>query len=333
MNKFGYIKLPRSISVLKGSKRWLLAHICSEAAYCTTEHPACGKIERGELVTSRNQLAEDVGLTPMQVRHALESLESLGYITVEAAARYTKIAITWPDFVQLRDSDIMLNNQSSNQVNNQTSNQMATSASVEDSARYSDSAERHAQSVTKAVTQSVTQSVTNNSINNKENNNTHTSSIYPVRDLKSAPARECAPVCAYDALQRAFTPEAPSPVVSELQEWIMRNVPDFYAMPQPVTAPQLRRMIERYPMADIQRLLITAWSKGACASHRVAYAAFRSFADNDRILLARTREDKPAEELYTYDQMCDFVWKNRVQQEKYFQPVKHNGKTMFQKIC
>ena len=113
----------------------------------------------------------------------------------------------------------------------------------------------------------------------------------------------------------------------------MRNAPDFYAMPQPFTPPQLREMIERYPMTDIQRLLITAWSKGACASHRVAYAAFRSFADNDRILLARTREDKAAEELYTYDQMCDFVWKNRVQQEKYFQPVKHNGKTMFQKIC
>ena len=321
MKQYGYIKLPRSISALKGSKRWLLAHICSEAAYCSAEHPACGKIERGELVTSRNQLAEDVGLTPMQVRHALESLESLGYITVEAAARYTKITVTWPDFVQLRDNDIMLNNQTSNQVSNQASNQVATSASVEDSARYSDSAERHAQSVTKAVTKAVT----NNSINNNKTINTHTSSIYNPGITKSAPARECAPASAYASTQ-------PAEVV-ELQEWIMRNVPDFYAMPQPFTAPQLRRMIERYPMADIQRLLITAWSKGACASHRVAYAAFRSFADNDRILLARTREDKAAEELYTYDQMCDFVWKNRVQQEKYFQPVKHNGKTMFQKIC
>lgn len=330
MNKYGYIKLPRSISALKGAKRWLLAHFCSEAAYCTTEHPVCGKIERGELVTSRHQLAEDVGLTPMQVRHALESLESLGYITVEAAARYTKITVTWPDFVQLRDNDIMLNSQSSNQVSNQTSNQIATSASVEDSARYEDSAERHAQSVTKAVTQSVT----NNSINNNKTINTHTSSIYPVRNLKSAPARECAPVCAYDALQRAFAPDVPSPVVSELQEWIMRNVPDFYAMPQPFTAPQLRRMIERYPMADIQRLLITAWSKGACASHRVAYAAFRSFADNDRILLARTREDKAAEKLYTYEEMADFVWRNGVASDKYFRPIKQdNGKTLFQKIC
>ena len=316
MNKYGYIKLPRSISALKGAKRWLLAHICSEAAYCSAEHPTCGRIERGELVTSRNKLAEDVGHTPMQVRHALESLESFGYITVEAAARYTKITVTWPDFVQLRDNDIMLNNQTSNQVSNQTSNQVATSASVEDSARYSDSAERHAQSVTKAVT--------NNSINNNKTINTHTSSIYPVKDLKSAPAR--------DSHTHVGT-SAESAEVVELQEWIMRNAPDFYAMPQPFTPPQLREMIERYPMTDIQRLLITAWSKGACASHRVAYAAFRSFADNDRILLARTREDKAAEELYTYDQMCDFVWKNRVQQEKYFQPVKHNGKTMFQKIC
>lgn len=164
MNKYGYIKLPRSISALKGAKRWLLAHICSEAAYCSAEHPACGRIGRGELVTSRHQLAEDAGLTPMQVRHALESLESLGYITVEAAARYTKITVTWPDFVQLRDNDIMLNNQSSNQVSNQTSNQVATSVSVENSAPYKDSVERHAQSVTKAVTKAVT----NNSINNNK---------------------------------------------------------------------------------------------------------------------------------------------------------------------
>lgn len=308
MNKFGYIKLPRSISALKGSKRWLLAHICSEAAYCTTEHPACGKIERGELITSRNQLAEDVGLTPMQVRHALESLESLGYITVEAAARYTKITVTWPDFVQLRDNDIMLNNQSSNQVSNQTSNQMDTSASVEDSARYSDSAERHAQSVTKAVTQSVT----NNSINNNKTINTHTSSIYPVR-TKNAPARESAPASAYASTQ-------PAEVV-ELQEWIMRNVPDFYAMPYPFSSPQLQRMIESYPMDDIHRLLVTAWSKGACASHRVAYAAFRSFADNDRTLRNRANEEKDAQKLYTFEEVCNFVHQHGGSSDEYFEMV------------
>lgn len=304
MNKYGYIKLPRSISALKGSKRWLLAHICSEAAYCTIEHPACGKIERGELVTSRNQLAEDVGLTPMQVRHALESLESLGYIAVEAAARYTKITVTWADFVQLRDNDIMLNNQSSNQVSNQTSNQMATSASVEDSACYSDSAERHAQSVTKAGT--------NNSINNKENNNTHTSSIYPVRDLKRAPAR--------DTHTHVGTSAEPAEVV-ELQEWIMRNVPDFYAMPYPFSSPQLQRMIECYPMDDIHRLLVTAWSKGACASHRVAYAAFRSFADNDRALRNRANEEKDAQKLYTFEEVCNFVHQHGGSSDEYFEMV------------
>lgn len=303
MNKYGYIKLPRSISALKGSKRWLLAHICSEAAYCTTEHPACGKIERGELVTSRNQLAEDVGLTPMQVRHALESLESLGYITVEAAARYTKITVTWPDFVQLRDNDIMLNNQVNNQVSNQTSNQMDTSASVEDSARYSDSAERHAQSVT--------QSVTNNSINNNKTINTHTSSIYPV-NTKNAPAR--------DTHTHVGTSAEPAEV-AELQEWIMRNVPDFYAMPYPFSSPQLQRMIERYPMDDIHRLLVTAWSKGACASHRVAYAAFRSFADNDRALRNRANEEKDAQKLYTFEEVCNFVHQHGGSSDEYFEMV------------
>lgn len=316
MNKYGYIKLPRSISALKGAKRWLLAHICSEAAYCTTEHPTCGKIERGELVTSRNQLAEDVGLTPMQVRHALKSLESLGYIAVEAASRYTKITVTWEDFVQLRDNDIMLNNQTSNQVSNQSSNQVATPASVEDSVRYSDSAERHAQSVTKAVTQRVT----NNSINNNKTINTPTSSIYPVRDLKSAPARDT---------HTHVSMSAQPAEVTALQEWIMRNVPDFYAMPCPFTAPQLRRMVERYPMADIQRLLMTAWSKGVCASHRVAYAAFRSFADNDRILQQATSD---VNKLYTYDEMADFVWRNGGNSDKYFRPIKQdNGITLYRK--
>lgn len=308
MNKYGYIKLPRSISVLKGAKRWLLAHICSEAAYCSTEHPACGKIERGELVTSRNQLAEDVGLTPMQVRRALESLESLGYIVVEAAARYTKITVTWEDFVQLRDNDIMLNNQTSNQVSNQTSNQVATPASGDDSGSCEDLHKAEAQSVTK----SVTKRLTNNSINNKEIINTHTSSIYPV-ETKNAPAR--------DTHTHVGT-NAETAEVVELQEWIMRNVPDFYAMPCPFTAPQLRRMVERYPMVDIQRLLITAWSKGACVSHRVAYAAFRSFADNDRILQQTTSD---AEKLYTYDEVADFVWRNGGSSDKYFRPIKKDS--------
>jgi DNA-binding transcriptional regulator YhcF (GntR family) len=282
MNKYGYIKLPRSISALKGSKRWLLAHICSEAAYCTTEHPACGKIERGELVTSRNQLAEDAGLTPMQVRHALESLEPLGYITVEAAARYTKITVTWPDFVQLRDNDIMLNNQSSNQVSNQTSNQMATSASVEDSARYEDSAERHAQSVAKAVTQSVT----NNSINNNKTINTHTSSIYPV-NTKNAPARESAPAPAYtqtdDAMEAKFL------------KWVDFYYPEIMSMVRPFTVDDARELLANYRAEDIKRIIEAIWSRDAYQGHKSAMTVFRNFAKNDFVLKELTRQSQPTQ--------------------------------------
>lgn len=285
MNKYGYIKLPRSISALKGSKRWLLAHICSEAAYCTTEHPACGKIERGELVTSRNQLAEDVGLTPMQVRHALESLVSLGYITVEAAARYTKITITWPDFVQLRDNDIMLNNQTSNQTSNQMSNQMATSASVEDSARYSDSAERHAQSETKAVTKAVTNII----INNKENNNTHTSSIYPVRDLKSAPARESAPAPAHTHTQTDDAMEA------KFLKWVDFYYPEIMSMVRPFTVDDARELLANYRAEDIKRIIEAIWSRDAYQGHKSAMTVFRNFAKNDFVLKELTRQSQPTQ--------------------------------------
>lgn len=314
MNKYGYIKLPRSISALKGSKRWLLAHICSEAAYCTTEHPTCGKIERGELVTSRNQLAEDVGLTPMQVRHALESLESLGYITVEAAARYTKITVTWPDFVQLRDNDIMLNNQSSNQVSNQSSNQVATSASVEDSARYSDSAERHAQSVTKRVTQSVT----NNSINNNKTINTHTSSIYPVRDLKSAPARECARASAYTSDTR----------VAELYDWMAEWTPELLAMRRTFHPTEVKEMVDNYPTEKLHSILGQMWSKRVYDSEGWAKVVFDKYAH--KAVEVKTGE---REELLTYEQMADEVTRYGLQQEEHFEIVRQpTGKAKWRRI-
>lgn len=312
MNKYGYIKLPRSISVLKGAKRWLLAHICTEAAYCSTDHPTLGQIARGELVTSRNQLAEDTGLTPMQVRHALEALEALGYIAIEAAARYTKIAITWPDYVQLRDNDIMLNNQVINQVDNQSSNQVTTSASVEVSAHCEDSHENDAQSVTKSITKSVTNNSNKNIINNKH---THSNSNNP-GITKSAPAR--------DTHTHVHTHAQPAEVV-ELQEWMMRNTPDFYAMPRPFTPAELRRMIERYPMADIQRLLMTAWSKGICVTHRSAYAAFRSFADNDRVLHQRQREDADSKRLYTYEEVADYIHRHGGTTDQHFQMIHQPG--------
>lgn len=314
MNKYGYIKLPRSINTLKGVKRWLLAHICSEVAYCTTEHPACGKIERGEMITSRAQLAEDVGLTLMQVRRALESLESLGYITVEAAARYTKITVTWPDFVQLRDNDIMLNDPMSNQVMNPMSNQVATSASVEVSASYEGLKNEEAQS----GTQRGTQRGTNICINNKENNKyTHSNSIYPV-STKSAGARD------------AHTRVSEQGV--ELVEWMMHNTPDYFTMAYPFTDEDIASMVEGYAEADLRRILATAWSKGACQRHRSARVAFQSFADHDKALHERIAE-RQGERLYTYEEMCDFIHRHGGTSDQYFSPVAQpTGKPLWKRI-
>lgn len=88
----------------------------------------------------------------------------------------------------------------------------------------------------------------------------------------------------------------------ELEQWIAQNTPDFLAMEIPLSAQRMAEMIATYPMADIQRLLATAWSKGACSCHRSAWQAFKSYARNDRELKATT-----GEKLYTYDEMCDYI--------------------------
>jgi hypothetical protein len=92
--------------------------------------------------------------------------------------------------------------------------------------------------------------------------------------------------------------------------------PDFLAMEIPLSPQRMAEMIATYPMADIQRLLATAWSKGACSRHRSAWQAFKSYARNDRELKATT-----GEKLYTYAEVCDYVAKFNIRQEDAFEIV------------
>lgn len=327
MKQYGHIKLPRSINLIegrnKGAKRTLLRQICTDAEYCDVEHPTHGKIERGAMVTSLSQLCEDTGLSLPQVRRALSDLVAEGYITVEATARYSKITVIWDDFVQLRDNNIMLNNIVSSKVSRTQSSKAETLATIEDSASYNDCEKK----VTKQVAKQVAHEVANIVINNKENNNTHTENIYPVRDLK-------AQAHARDTHAHTYTLHATHPQVEELLKWMSSNTPELLTMVQPFSDADLRQMVEEYKMDELQTILREMWSNGVPWKKLSATVEFRKYARAHKQFRERfATEQKPAEKLYTYDEMADYVWKNRVSQSRYFQMVEHNGKMMFRKIC
>lgn len=327
MKQYGHIKLPRSINLIegrnKGAKRTLLRQICTDAEYCDVEHPTHGRIERGAMVTSLSQLCEDTGLSLPQVRRALSDLVAEGYITVEATARYTKITVTWGDFVQLRDNNITLNNIVSSKVSRTQSSKAETLATVEDSASYNDCEKK----VAKQVAKQVAHEVANIVINNKENNNTHTQNIYPVRDIK-------AQAHARDTHAHTYTSHTTHPQVVELVKWMSNNTPELLAMVQPFSDADLQQMVEEYTMDELHSILSEMWSNGVPWKKLSATVEFRKYARAHKQFRERfATEQQPAEKLYTYDEMADYVWKNRVSQDRYFQMVKHNGKMMYRKIC
>lgn len=265
MRNYGYIRIPRSISALPPSQRTLLEHICYEVRHSSAIDTEFGTVEVGQMLTSRATLMKSTGLTAQKIRTALDKLREGGYIEVEATARYTKITLTWQDFVSLCENNIMLNNQANNQANNQ----VTTSASVEDSARYSGQKSEVTKSVTKQIT-----SILNNVY--KEDNIHTQDSIYPV-STKSAPARESTPASAYANDAR----------VAELYEWIIAKCPEFMRMTMPFTAGELKKMVDSYNVEDIQRILGSMQSKGYASKETNAYSVFENFAGCDFQLKAR----------------------------------------------
>lgn len=57
-------------------------------------------IDRGQLVTSRGQLAEETGLSPMQVRTTLDKLHRAGFLTKCTTSKYTIVTICNYDYYQ-----------------------------------------------------------------------------------------------------------------------------------------------------------------------------------------------------------------------------------------
>ena len=57
-------------------------------------------IDRGQLVTSRGQLAEETGLSPMQVRTTLDKLQRCGFLTKCTTSKYTIVTVCNYDYYQ-----------------------------------------------------------------------------------------------------------------------------------------------------------------------------------------------------------------------------------------
>ncbi len=82
------------------------------------------EIKRGSFVTSRHKLAQELHLTEMQIRTALEHLETTNEITKYASAKYTVITVVKYDDYQ---QDNQVNNQQNNQqMTNKSSNKQPT---------------------------------------------------------------------------------------------------------------------------------------------------------------------------------------------------------------
>lgn len=286
MRTTGYIKLPRSIQAeswyRKPACRLVALHLLLECSYRASEG-----VEAGVLTTSVRSLADEIGISYQECRTAISTLEASGFLAVQAVqGRGVALQLRWQDFISLRDGNIMLNNAPTNAP----TNALDTFASSIISSGCEDEK--------KLLTHSLTHSLTH--INKEILNNTHTGYNYPGRILKAGACEA-----------HAYTRE-----VRELEQWMAQYTPDFLAMEIPLSPQRMAEMIATYPMADIQRLLATAWSKGACSRHRSAWQAFKSYARNDRELKATA-----GEKLYTYAEVCDYVAKFNIRQEDAFEIV------------
>ncbi|MGI5848801.1 MAG: hypothetical protein ACOX8Q_01815 [Christensenellales bacterium] len=118
----GYIKLHRSVlkwewyQDVPVSRLWM--YLLLSANYADKRWQGV-EIKRGQLITSRQKLAEETGLTVQQVRSAINKLISTNEITTKTTNRFTLITIVKYGYYQ----DMAMED---NQQNNQQSNKRRT---------------------------------------------------------------------------------------------------------------------------------------------------------------------------------------------------------------
>jgi biotin operon repressor len=98
-----YIKLDRKITEWEwftdGNTLKLWIYLLATAQYKDTKFKGI-EIKRGQVITGRKKLAEQLGMTERQIRSCLQHLEKTQEVTIKATNRYTLITIVKYDFYQ-----------------------------------------------------------------------------------------------------------------------------------------------------------------------------------------------------------------------------------------
>ncbi len=115
----GYIKIKRDILewgwYQDPNTRALYFHLLLKANY-KEGHYLGHTIKRGQLVTGRKKLCEELNMTEREVRTALEHLESTNEITVETTTKYSIITVVSYDEHQQTTNEAT--NEATNRVTN-----------------------------------------------------------------------------------------------------------------------------------------------------------------------------------------------------------------------
>lgn len=105
----------------------LFIHLLLKASYEDTEWNGI-EVKRGQVITSRQHLAEETGLTEQQVRTSIKKLQSTNEITIKSTNKYTMITIEKYDFYQ--NSSMKITNKITNETAEELTNELTTSNNI-----------------------------------------------------------------------------------------------------------------------------------------------------------------------------------------------------------
>lgn len=105
----------------------LFIHLLLKASYKDTEWNGI-EVKRGQVITSRQHLAEETGLTEQQVRTSIKKLQSTNEITIKPTNKYSLITIEKYGFYQT--DNIKSTNEITNETTEEITNELTTSNNI-----------------------------------------------------------------------------------------------------------------------------------------------------------------------------------------------------------
>lgn len=311
----GYILLPRSLKLQpwykKPACRLLALHLLQEVTYKAIDHPTLGLLSAGTYLTTYRRLAAEMGMSLQVIRTALAHLQESGFVEISTLTKAVKVVVTWPDFVKLRDGDIMLNNTMPNTMPNTIPNTIANSTNDDISITCEDF-----ENEPNTMGNTMGNTIPNTTYKNKDKlniTNTHTREYNNPGITKSAPARETS----------AHASEQDERVAT-LLNWMAERTPEVFQMEVPFTDEQLRWMCATYPLERLKRVLTDCASKRGFDKHRFAFNAFDSYMRYDKQKDGSTK-------MYTYEEVCDMTNKGGCKWEDFIF-VNNNGASRWLKV-